>query len=275
MEIKDTSAIIIIPTHSNYIDVCRDFLNLFKKNWGDCPYEICVSITGSNLSIEDVKTFYNGTDASLIDCILNVSKQNKADYYFCFLGDAFINGKINTDKMINMLDCFKLMQIDYCSLLYVKPYAKKKIFIDKNFRYISNKDRYSHNFVSFVASEKYIFEKLATMKDDYDFEYSYLKKAENIDTYYFEHEIIVNSNIISIYPGIVNGRWNRKVYNLLVRDNPELEFTNRRKLSLVESFYVNLYDSIIHFLSSSFRNKIKRVANLIINERSKNKKIGK
>ncbi len=83
--------VIVLPTHSDYIEITKIFLQLLKKNWSDCPFKIIISVTGEKIVVDDAEIVYNGKKASLIDCLVNVSKQYNSKYYISFLGDAFIN----------------------------------------------------------------------------------------------------------------------------------------------------------------------------------------
>ena len=67
---KDTTAVctIIIPTHSSYLDVCYNFLEVFHESWKDCRYTIVLSVTGEDICKYDGAYIYNGKHASLTDC---------------------------------------------------------------------------------------------------------------------------------------------------------------------------------------------------------------
>ena len=89
--------LIVLPTHSNYCKITENFLELLKKNWKDCPFDVIVSITGEDVRLDGVRSVYNGKNATLIDCLVNASKKYKSNYYISFLGDAFINKAIGGD----------------------------------------------------------------------------------------------------------------------------------------------------------------------------------
>ena len=107
----DNSCCIIVPTNSKYIDICKNFMDVLKRSWSDCPYRVIVSITGENKKIDGVINLYNGSDASLIDCIVNASNIYKCDYYMVFLGDAFMCGNVETYKVKNLLEDMKKYEI--------------------------------------------------------------------------------------------------------------------------------------------------------------------
>lgn len=244
---------VIIPTHSNYIGVVDNFLQLLQKNWNDCPYKIIVSVTGDNKSAKDVKTIHNGKNASLIDCITNASNKHLSNGYICILGDMFINKKIDTTKIKNIIDNLLESNIDYCALSPVGNYKKEKKF-NAELRYINNLDRYSHNFSAFFASKKYIDKELKKHKTDLDYEKSYLFQKDN---FYYEKHLIVRKNYFNFLPGITKGKWDRINYRKLKKDNPEVLFDNRPIQSKKDSVICHVREKTVSHIPSFIRTPLK------------------
>ncbi|MBR3163491.1 MAG: hypothetical protein IKF17_05285 [Clostridia bacterium] len=245
--------IIILPTHSNYKNITVNFLQLLKKYWKECNYKIIISITGEKEEFSGYECVYNGRNASLIECILNAANMYKSNYYMCFLGDAFINKKINDCEIKKQLYLIQKSKIDYCSLMYVKRYKKEKRFNDY-FRYINSLDRYSHNFVAFVVSHNYIQKQLATFKNDLDYEEYYLH--ENKDFYYEKH-LIVRKNFFGITPGITKGKWDRINYLKLCRKNPEIDFEDRELQTWKETIFEHFRNILISYMPPFVRIRLK------------------
>ncbi len=252
--------VIILPTHSNYIDICENFLYLFYKNWSNCPFKVVVSITGKDVKLKNTNCFsiYNGKDSTLTECIVKATKEFNADYYMCFLGDAFINRPVDNKWISRLLVLMKSEKIEYCSLMYVKNYARKKS-LTEDFRFISSIDRYSHTFVAFVASNNFVQEIIAKCKNDFEFECKYLKNQTGQDAYYYSNHIIVTHNILNIVPAITKGKWDRIAYNKLRKSNPEMKIAKRPIENWGETFYQHAHDKFISFLPYSIRISIKRI----------------
>ncbi|WP_300629103.1 hypothetical protein [uncultured Thomasclavelia sp.] len=251
--VDDIRIMIVIPTHSKYKNVINTFLLLLKKYWPDCPYRILISICGDDFTIQGYDRLYNGTNSNLIDCITAVRKKYNYDYYMCFLGDAFMNKKVNQIDVDEIINIINYNNIDYCSLLNVRNYKKSKK-LNNCLRYIHSKDRYSHNFISFIVSNQYIDDFLSKMNSDLDFEMKYLSIKEN---YYFHNHIIVTKNIFNITPGIKKGKWNRFVLSKLKKYNPEIEFAELPIESYCESLYSFFYGILITFIPDYLRKKLK------------------
>lgn len=252
---KDIS--IIIPTYSDYIDIVEILLKLFKKNWQDCQFKVIVSMTGKNIEIKspiDVDVLYNGSDATLVDCVVNAAKRNPNKYYIILLGDAFIASKIDNEAIMNLLNELLDGNIEYCSLLEVEGYTKEKIY-NCNFRFINSADRYSHNFVAFMASSDYIFYTLSSFKTDFDFEMFYLNDAKNG---YYNNHLIVRKNYFCLLPSITKGKWDRINYEKLRRQNPGLIYTERKIMNWRESILRHLRTRVITHISPSRRANIKK-----------------
>lgn len=246
--------VIIIPTHSSYIDIVKNFLELFKKNWENCNYLIIISVCGENINMDGFKILYNGKNASLIDCIVNVKNKYPSNYYMCFLGDAFINKKIIQKDVDKLLKTMYDGNIQYCSLLCVKNYKKVKSYNDK-LRYINSKDRYSHNFVAFIASHCYIDTIMAKCKSDLEYELLYLNNQKN---FYYDFDLIFKKNYFGLMPGITKGKWNRFVLNTLKKNNREINFAYRPTESFFESLYSIIREKIIGYIPLSIRKIIKK-----------------
>ena len=247
--------IIIIPTHSSYQKTVENFLQLLRKNWPNCPYKLIVSVTGNNTVIPNCENLYNGRDASLIDCIVNVTKKYPNKRYLCLLGDAFINKKIDNEIVQKMLNILTKNRIDYCSLNYVRNYKKVKTF-NQNLRYIHGKDRYSHSFVAFAASYQYIAEELSKFKSDLDFEKFYLFQDKNE---YYKNHLIVRKNYFNLLPSITKGKWDRNNYYKLRKSNPEVIFDKREVQTLKEAFVCHLRELIVPCLPSKMRIRVKKI----------------
>lgn len=234
----DKKSLIILPTYSNYLDVCFCFLELLEKKWENHP-KVILSIIGDNKSIKNYDFIYNEKGTSLPKAIYNATKKYKADYYFCLLGDAFITENINQQFVERLLSIMTEKKINYCSLLPVKSSLQPKKNRDI-FNYIKYQDRYSHNFIAFIASEKFIQEEFSNNITDFEFELKYLKIANEMLKGYFDDRIILNRNYMNINHGISKGKWIRKTYKMLLKQNLDKPLPNRRIMSIKETLLLNV-----------------------------------
>lgn len=249
--------ILVIPTHSNYMDVCDIFLELLEKNWSDIKFKIVISLTGNNIKYKNYEVLYNGETASLPTCIYNVAKKYDSDYYLCMLGDAFINKKICNFDVTELLSALKENKINYCSLLPRKSIKKQKK-VNNWFRYIYSKDRYNHTFVSFFASKTFIYNEFSNGCSDLDFENKYLQIAEdNSKSFYYNDRVVLTKNNFNIIPGINKGKWDRYAYKILKRNNENIVLCDR-PLQSKSNYIVDHYlTKVYHFVPSRIIKNIK------------------
>ena len=255
MQLNDLCTV-IIPTHSAYIGVCNNFITLFRKNWKSCPFKLVVSVTGEDVKPVDDRCeyLYNGKDSTLTGCVNNAVLKYVTPFYMCFLGDAFINQKVDEKWVINTIRIMKAKKIEYCSLICIKNYAKKKSF-NQDFRFIHTNDRYSHTFVAYLASKTYVNDVIAKCKTDLEYEQKYLNSG-NGSRYYDDH-IIVSRNVMGIVPAITKGKWDRFAYAKLVKTNPEICFDDREIEPWKASIYQHVHDRMIALIPDKIRVELK------------------
>lgn len=243
---------IILVTHSNYLDICKIFLELLNVNWGDCPFKIVISITGENKKLDKYQCIYNGACATLPDCLRSVCEKVISDHYLCFLGDAFIVDKLNTEEIVQLLKELIDIGVDYCNLVPSKVGKRKKETF--KFRKICKRDIYCHSFVAFLASREFILNEFTVGSTDLDFEEKYLKiSVEANDNNEIVKHYILNSNIFHIMPGINKGLWEWEVYKYLYRKYPNININIRAKLSCKE----NIREKIIKFIQPKLKPKLR------------------
>ena len=256
----DETCCIIVPTNSKYVDICENFVEVFKKSWPDCPYNLVVSVTGEDKKIAGVANIYNGADASLIDCIINASNTYRCDYYMIFLGDAFMCGVIDTYRVRKLLGDMKENKLDFCCL-HPEKSRMKIMKVGDQMRYIHINDRYCHCFGYTLCSEKYIKKMFVEsgIMSDLEYEMWYLNKtAESKSDYYYEHDAIVTSNIFNIRCGIKKGKWDRVAYRWIKRNYPDIQLANRQKLSIMSQVVMLLREHFLYLIPNGLRVLIKK-----------------
>jgi hypothetical protein len=257
---KKSICTIIIPTHSAYLDVCDNFISILKKNWSDCEFPLVISVSGEDKSLSAYDCIYNGANASLLECVVNAVNKYSSNSYMILLGDAFICDKVDNQLIKKMVDFFITKKYSYCSLIPKKT-NQKEIKINSLFRYINVRDRYSHSFISFLASGDFIKSEfdLKELKTDRDFELKYLNMANNeLDSFYFDDHVILTKNVLSLRPGIEKGKWNRNVLKYLKKNNPEINFANRGTISLKWQLVLDVRNTITPYISDDFRRWAKK-----------------
>ena len=253
--------VIIVPTHSSYIDVCENFIEVLHRNWNPEKYICILSICGPQYKgkiSEGWNVVYNGENTPLPTCVYNAASLYPSDYYFVFLGDAFIDGKVSDSYISELLNELRNEKIGYCKLEPQCHWAKTKC-AGKLIRYIQKSERYAHSFVAYVASGKFIREEFCENITDREFELKYLEIANDPKSKnsFFDDRVIVLRNEFSITAGIEKGMWDRGVLNRLKKRYPDVTFAERDKVGIAQQLYMKARLRLLPFVPNGLRRVIK------------------
>lgn len=249
---------IILPTNVKYLDVVKNYIELLKINWPEAYKKLIISITGSDnfdISFNDIPVIKNNISTSLPTCVYNAASKYKADYYFVFLGDAFISRRINNEKVEKLLSYLVRNSINYCRLLPQSSlYMRQR---QKEYRNINSNERYTHSFVAFGAAPNFIKNEFSDNISDRDFEIRYLKLASKKENLFFEDRVILNKNIFHILPSIQKGKWDRINLFYLKKKYPQIEFSNRGRISWKYECVLQIRKLILPIIPDTVRKKVK------------------
>lgn len=254
--------LVSLVTHSAYKDVCDNFIALFDKNWHNCAYDFCISVIGEKISFLGQNTVFHGENCTLPEALYNVVNNSEYDYCISFLGDAFINKSIDNKMVESLIKELDENNIAYCNLIPRIAYRFHKKMATKNTRYISTSDSYNMSFVAFIASREFILKEFAGKVTDLDFEKKYLNRT-NSKCYTYKNRVILTKNLFGLVPGICAGKWDRHALRLLQYSNPEVCFTNRKKISNLEMIKNDLIMIFQVFASQKQRVVFKKVLSKI------------
>lgn len=226
---------VIMPTSIKYLDITKNFIDILKINWNEGYENLVISTIGKvpeSLSVNNVNILENKDSTTLPSCIISAIKKYPADFYFIFLGDAFIYKKVNNEQVEVLLNNFIKDRIQYCRLL-PKPHFYSKKLKDREYRFLNNRERYGHTFSAFAASKKFIERNLSGNISDRVFEMNYLKIAGVKPSYYFLSDVVLCKNIFQIISSqvLVKGKWNPLVFKRLQKQYPGIKFAKRDIIS--------------------------------------------
>lgn len=231
-----------------------------KINWPEAYKKLIISITGSDnfdISFNDIPVIKNNISTSLPTCVYNAASKYKADYYFVFLGDAFISRRINNEKVEKLLSYLVRNSINYCRLLPQSSlYMRQR---QKEYRNINSNERYTHSFVAFGAAPNFIKNEFSDNISDRDFEIRYLRLASKKENLFFEDRVILNKNIFHILPSIQKGKWDRINLFYLKKKYPQIEFSNRGRISWKYECVLQIRKLILPIIPDTVRKKVKNM----------------
>lgn len=252
---------LVMPTFSKYLDITTSFLELLAINWPEAKEHVVISvIDDQRQECSDFKGFEilkNKAGTTLPSCIINVVKKYRVDYYFSFLGDAFISEKINNKNIDDFLVELHKNNIEYCRL---KPQRVMNAHpIGKMLRSINTNERYSHSFVAFAATSEFILHEFQNDMTDRDFEVKYLKLALQNKNEIIPNRAVLRRNIFHILPGMQKGKWDLFAITLLRAKYPQIKFSKKRKnIGIIYELVLLIRGMILPIISNKLRIKIKK-----------------
>lgn len=250
---------IIIPTHSNYMDVCKIFLKLLEKNWPTCRSDVIVSVFGKKPEYfqksDNVKVFYCGEKSNLIQCIVSATKTVESNYYMSILADSLISKKIDEEQVQLFISELQKNNVEYCNL-----YPRKSSYNNcEMLRSIYCDERYGVNFVAFAFNDMFIHNTLSKFTSDMQFEEYFLKQShDGKKNHAFQNYYILQKNIFSFKHGVYQGKWLRDSYRFL-KEESLLYLTERECIFLKKYLFFRVVTAIESIFPAKVLIKIKRV----------------
>lgn len=102
--------------YDGYYKIWEDFLELFSKNWPDCPYPLFIVNDSKELNFEkkyNVTVFHAGEKAEYSQRVQTALKKIDAKYYLLLLEDFFIGEKIDKEVLSKILLFIKTNNVKY------------------------------------------------------------------------------------------------------------------------------------------------------------------
>ena len=222
--------------YDGYVDIWEDFLELFYRNWPDCPYSLYIVDGVKELNFENdypVSVIHAGESAEYsrkVQCALN---QIDADYFLLLLEDFFLEKKIEVDPIKDTLEIMSNNDVRYLRMpmpeFLVGANTKKYKRDSTGFYHIPQKNEYTVTCQPSIWERGFLKECIGTGNyNAWIFEgvYSYSKKAHS--TEFLEQCRIDFSNPIGLRHGAVQGKILPNVYRDIT--NLGYNFRNKREV---------------------------------------------
>ena len=112
--------VIIIPSCDNYSDAWDPFFHFFFKYWPDCPFPVCLITETKVFPDKRVTTINLKKDYGWANNVSKVLNQLAANYFIYFLEDVFLEKKVDTARILHLLEVMKRDKAS-CIRLYPSP----------------------------------------------------------------------------------------------------------------------------------------------------------
>lgn len=119
MENSAHNCAIVVPSCDSYEEVWGPFFSFFFKYWPDCPFPVYLITETKKAPDPRVKAINLGKDYGWSDNMDKVLSQISEKYFIYFLEDVFITKKVDTDRILRLLE---LAKNDHVSCLRLFPH---------------------------------------------------------------------------------------------------------------------------------------------------------
>lgn len=99
-----TKLAVLVPSCDKYADLWKPFFTLFWKFWPDCPFPVYLLTNISTIDDNRVQVLPVGQDVSWSDNLAKTLEKLNYEYVFLFLDDLFLVGRVDTEKVVGILN---------------------------------------------------------------------------------------------------------------------------------------------------------------------------
>lgn len=208
-----------------YYDLWEDFLELFEKNWPDCPFPLYIVDLEKQLSFNkkyNVTVINAGADAEYSKKIQKAISDIDADYYLLLLEDFFISKPVTTKEVQELFEIIQSRDIFYYALpakefssgITVKREFEQEYPYMKRFR---EKDEYTVSCQPAIWKKEFLAKCIGT--ENYNawiFEGMYMHSKTAHTEEFLSGLRIDYRNVLNIRHGAVQGKILPTVYKDIV-----------------------------------------------------------
>ena len=234
---------IILPAYDPYKDAFDIFMDLFEKNWPDCPYPVVV--TNMFFQYESaLPNFYlkNCGDEKRYRVRRNEAINfKKAKYYLIMEEDRMFTGKIDTCEIEKILDFMDANDIEYYRMnpSFFKKKKKDKFEGYEHFYHIPSKEPYGRSGATSIYRIDLIEKNSAKDADAYFEENGYLEDSFNATEKYLANAATDDRNILSILHCIDKSQWIPEAKRKLEKMGYDLSNTTLKTIPAGKNFIQN------------------------------------
>ncbi len=202
---------ILIIGYDGYSDLWDDCIQLIKRFWPDCPFEIIFVNNEKKIEYENIKLINAGAAAEWSQKV-NLALKNISTKYVCLLiEDFFVGDKIDNQKVFELIQLIKDNNINYAKLVDMNDASKcrNKNFCNiKGIKRIKYNDEYGISLQPSIWNVDFLEEKLGNGNyNAWKFEFARVKECNYKDGSYRPDCIYDTRNILNIKHGVIQGEY--------------------------------------------------------------------
>lgn len=237
----DNDITLLVVSCDSYGDLWLPYFYTFFKYWPDCPYPILLGSNEKEYSDPRVKMIKIGPDKDYSSNLLAMLENVKTPWLILWIEDFLLSSKIDTDRILNLVNQAQKNQVGYLKLAANTPWAytndkKQEIGpIPKGVKYRSG--------IGLALWKKETLKRLLTPGES---AWQIERFGSHRSNSFIEPFYALSTNTISNPPikyknSVIKGSWNLGVLPFLKREGLENCIPNRPKQSLWSFLYIELY----------------------------------
>lgn len=207
----DCRLAIVLPAYDPYKDAFDIFMDLFEKNWGDCPYPVIVANMHFqyNSSLPNFKLINCGNEKRYRVRRNEAIKQVQAKYYLIMEEDRMFAQKIETAEVENILDFMDANDIDYYRMntSFFKKKQRNRYKGYTHYYRIPAKEPYGRSGATSIYRIDLIEKNSKKYADPYVEENGYLEDSFHATEKYLPNAATDDRNVLGILHCIDKSQW--------------------------------------------------------------------
>lgn len=207
----DNDLTIVFIGYDGYSDIWNDCINLFKRFWADCPYEILFINNEKKVFWDGVKVLHAGNDAEWSKKVQVAIKHCRTKYICLLLEDFFVGRPIDTNTIKRMMRFIENEKINYYKLANMNRAIKNHDPIYKDYKFlhiIPKSDEYGISLQAAIWNIDYLKELVGN--ENYNawiFEFNRVKESEEKNNEPIEKCLFDERNILNLQHGVIQSKY--------------------------------------------------------------------
>ncbi|MEA5061227.1 MAG: hypothetical protein VB015_02275 [Erysipelotrichaceae bacterium] len=253
---------ILIFGYDPYSDAIDFFPYFFEKYWSNCPYETYFVSSEAKINSTKITTLNTHGDLSYSGRLKLALSNIKTEYVLVLEEDYLLSGKINTNRIEEVVDFLKQHDEDYCQVFSPfrsnkgKKVGSKILLRDKDVKYKVNLQPsiFSVRLLQEIAKNDVI--------NPWEAEMYFIKNCKEMHSYFAYDRFFKINNYI------FKGKADRKTVKCLKKE--KLWKNQRQVMSVKENLALQINYKLISilpsFIKKLMRNRMKKSGKTFISD---------
>ncbi|HEM3688429.1 TPA: hypothetical protein U1D21_001456 [Streptococcus suis] len=217
--------------YDGYYDLWEDFLELFEKNWPDCPYSLYIVNDEKDLQFSknyNVKVFHSGKKAEYSQRVQTALSEIDAEYYLLLLEDFFIGEKLDKHVLDKIMEFVINNNLDY----YRMQLGEFTTFNKKGkVEHISPNAEYTVSCQPSIWKKEFLKKCIGTdVYNAWVFEGIYTKAPKAHTEEFLKGCYVDYRNVLCLYHGALQGKFLNRTYDHFAKQG----YSFRAKMPLMD-----------------------------------------